>query len=280
MTQNQQGTLTPAKPGIRTIVIDPDRSESPTFEGKSFGSVGQYEKLRGVAYGELDPSDPRNAVITDLELAPRNERGMVEYSTDIFILKPINLDLGNRRVILDFNNRGGMRIGLLNGAEANNNPSSAKDAGAGFVMELGYAVVGNGWDISASGYDSMKINVPVATDKGQVITGPSYEYIVFDNETTLASHLAYSAATLDQTQARLTVREHLDEEPVEVPTSGWAYTSPEGNAIRLLPEGMPFRQSHIYEFTYTAKDPLVAGIGLAATRDFLSFLRPRFGGGG
>ena len=273
MTQNRPGAAIAAKSGITLIVIDPNRSESPTFEGLSFGSVGQYEKLRGTAYGELDPSDPRNAVITDIELAPRNERGLVEYSTDIFVLKPINLDLGNRRVILDFNNRGGMRVGLLNSATSNNDPSSAKDAGTGFVFNMGYAVVGNGWDISASGHNSMTINVPVATNNGETITGPSYEYIVFDNETTLTSDLAYTAATLDKSGARLTVREHLDDEPVEVPPAEWDYTSDEGTAIRLLPEGTPFKQSRIYEFTYTAKDPLVAGIGLAATRDFMSFLR-------
>ncbi len=273
MTQNQAGTLAAVKQGIQRIEIDTDRSESPTFEGRSFGSVGQYEKLRGTAYGELDPSDPRNAVITDITLAPVNERGMVEYSTDIFILKPINVELGNRRVILDFNNRGGMRVGLLNGARAINNPTTAADAGTGFVFEMGYAVVGNGWDISASGHDDMTINVPVATKKGETITGPSYEYIVFDNETTTVSDLAYAAATLDQAQARLTVKEHLDDTPVAIPASEWEYTSNEGTAIRLLPEGTPFKQSHIYEFTYTAKDPLVAGIGLAATRDFLSFLR-------
>ena len=273
MTQNRTATLTAARPGIRRIEIDPARSESPTFEGRSFGSVGQYEKLRGTAYAELDPTDPRNAVITDLDLAPVNERGMVEYSTDIFILKPINLELGNRRVILDFNNRGGMRVGLLNGAPAINNPTTAADAGTGFVFDMGYAVVGNGWDISASGHDAMTINVPVATNNGEAITGPSYEYIVFDNETTLVSDLAYHAATLDQSQARLTVKEHLDDTPVEIPVSEWEYTSDDGTAIRLQPEGTPFKQSHIYEFTYTAKDPRVAGIGLAATRDFLSFLR-------
>ena len=74
MTQNQAGTLTDTRPGIQRIEVDPKRSESPTFEGRSFGSVGQYEKLRGTAYGELDPTDPRNAVITDIALAPVNER--------------------------------------------------------------------------------------------------------------------------------------------------------------------------------------------------------------
>ena len=262
-----------AKPGIRSIVIDPARSQSPTFGGLSFGSVGQYEKLRGTAYGELDPSDPRNALITDIELAPVNARGMVEYSMDIFILKPINLSNGNQRLFFDFNNRGQMRLGRLNDAAVTNDPTTATDAGTGFIMNQGYTVVSNGWDFGASGFDSMKITVPVATNGGAIITGPSYEYIVFDNNTTLTSELVYAAATTDQTQATLTVRARLDDPPATVPVTGWEYTSTAGTEIRLLPVGTPFQQSHIYEFTYTAKNPLVSGIGLAATRDFVSFLR-------
>ena len=164
---------------ITRIVIDPARSESPTFEGRAFGpngSVGQYEKLRGKAYGELDPADPRNAVITDLARAPRNARGKVEYSMDIFILKPIDLAKGNDKVILDFNNRGEMRLGALNDAPLSNNPKTAAQAGNGFVMNLGYAVVGNGWDFGAtSDDDGMTISVPVAKNPdGSSITGPSY----------------------------------------------------------------------------------------------------------
>jgi hypothetical protein len=87
--------MTPvAEAHITRIVIDPALSESPAFEGRVFGpdgKVGPYEKLRGKAYGEVDPDDPRNAMITDLKLAPRNARGRVEYSMDIFILKPMAL---------------------------------------------------------------------------------------------------------------------------------------------------------------------------------------------
>ena len=264
---------TNAKPGVKRIVIDPARSASPTFEGLSFGSVGPYEKLRGVAYGELDPSDPQNAVITDLHLAPLNERGMVAYAMDIFILKPIDLSGGNHRVLFDFNNRGQMRVGRLNDAPLTHDPTTAKDAGSGFVMNLGYTIVSNGWDFGASGDHAMKITVPVATDAGQTITGPSYEYFVFDNRTTLTAKLAYAAASPDPSQATLTVRQRLGDAPTPLPATHWAYTSPECRAIRLLPEGTPFQQSCIYELTYTAKDPVVAAVGLAATRDFVSFLK-------
>ena len=273
MRDTQLTRVPVAKQGIRSIVIDGARSQSPTFGGLSFGSVGQYEKLRGTAYGALDPSDPRNAVITDIELAPRNDRGMVEYSMDIFILKPITLSTGNHRLLFDFNNRGQMRMGLLNDARPTNDPTTAIDAGMGFIMDLGYTVASNGWDWGAGGFDSMKISVPVARKGEETITGPSYEYITFDNSTTLTSELAFPAATLDKSQAELTVRARLDDEPNRVPATGWDYTSIDGNAVRLLPDGTPFKQSYIYEFTYTAKDPLVSGIGLAATRDFVSFLR-------
>src|SRR6185503_5288415 len=136
-----------AEARITRIVIDPALSQSPTFEGRVFGpdgSVGTYEKLRGKAYGELDPADPRNARITDLNRAPRNARGKVEYSMDIFFLKPTDVRKGNHKLFLDFNNRGEMRVLALNDAALSNNPKKAAEAGTGFIMNLGYSVVGNG----------------------------------------------------------------------------------------------------------------------------------------
>src|SRR5262249_51474948 len=90
----------------RIIRIEIVSTESPTFGGRTFGSVGAYEKLRGRAFGEVDPSDPRNALITDLARAPRNARGMVEYAMDIYILKPIDLGKGNHKLFFEINNRG------------------------------------------------------------------------------------------------------------------------------------------------------------------------------
>jgi len=269
-------TVPVAEAHITRIVIDPARSQSPVFEGRVFGpegAVGPYEKLRGRAFGEIDPADPRNAVITDLSRAPRNARGRVEYSMDIFILKPVDLKKGNHRVFLDFNNRGEMRVAALNDAALSNNPGKATDAGAGFIMNLGYSIVGNGWDFGASSDDDgMTISVPVAKNAdGSPITGPSYEYINFDDAKSLRYELTYPAATLDKAKATLTVRAGLADAPVTVPASGWEYA--DAKTIRLLPAGTPFKQSHIYEFSYTARDPVVAAVGLAATRDFVSFLR-------
>ena len=262
-----------AEARIIRIEIDPALSQSPTFEGRTFGEVGAYERLRGKAYGEVDPRDPHNRVITDIELAPRNARSMVEYSMDIYILKPVNLRAGNGKLFVEVNNRGNKLFGPFNRAGLGNNPTSAADAGDAFLMNQGYSIAWNGWDISAApGGDRLTINVgaPLKNQDGSDITGPSYEYIVFDNATTTSSTLAYPAATLDKSAATLTVRDHLMQEPVVIPPSGWSY-NPTGTAVNL--NGAAFRQSAIYEFTYIAKNPIVAGLGLAATRDFISFLK-------
>ena len=273
-----------AEAAITKITVDCTKSQSPTFcpgqsptfEGKSFGTVGQYEKIRGTAFGELNPLDPHNAVITDIALAPRNARGNVEYSTDIFILKPVDLAKGNQRMFIDYNNRGNMRLGAINGGVTTNDPTTAADAGDGFIMGLGYSVVSAGWDPGASDAPAeqklMKINVPIAKGPGGTdITGPGFEYIVSDAKGTMSADLIYPTATRDKTKATLTVRDRLNDTPKVVDPSGWEFAS--DKSIRLLPAGTALKPSAIYEFLYTAKDPVVAGVGLAAFRDVISYLR-------
>ncbi len=260
-----------AKGGITRIEIT--SVESPTFGGKVFGSVGAYEKLRGKAFGEINPDDPRNAVITDLNLAPRNLRGNVEYSTDIYILKPIDLAKGNHQLFVEVNNRGSKLFGAFNQSAGGNNPTTADDAGAGFLMNQGYTMAWNGWDPSAStGNDNLNISLPtVKNPDGSSITGPAYEYIVFDNATSLSYALSYPAVSRDTHKAKLTSRSRLSDAPVRVPDADWEFV--DDTSVRLLPAGTPFKQSAIYELSYSAKDPVLAGAGFAATRDFISFLR-------
>src|SRR5438128_1261435 len=252
-------TAPPSEARITEIKIDPMTSEKPTFKDtagvpRSFGSVGTYDKLRGKAFGEVDPTDRRNALITDIALAPRNVRGMVEYSMDIYILKPSDLHLGNHKLFMEVNNRGGKLFGSLNLSGGGNNPTTAADAGGAFLMNQGYSMAWNGWDISASGKDSLTITVPVATKPGVTITGRSYEYIVFDNATTTKSTLAYAAASLDKLQATLTKRPVLTEPRRPMTADEWDFV--DARTIKLAGDAK-FQQSWIYEFTYTAKDPLV-----------------------
>ena len=250
--------------------------EKPTFDGRAFGpggSVGAYEKLRGVAFGEVDPADPGNALIVDLRLAPRTAAGKVAYSMDFFILKPVDLAKGNHKLFMEVNNRGRKLFGAFNLSGGDNNPTTAADAGGAFLMNQGYSLAWNGWDISAEpGGDRLTITVPVARNRdGSKIVGPSYEYLVFDNATTKSAPLSYAAASLDKSEATLTVRQHLTDPRTPVDSSGWEFANE--RSIRLLPAGTAFQQSAIYEFIFRAKNPLVAGLGFAATRDFVSFLR-------
>jgi hypothetical protein len=264
----------PAQARITSIQIT--TQESPTFGGYSFAAVGPYEKIVGRATGELDPTDPRNAVIVDLQLAPRNSRGHVEYSFDFYILKPVDLSKGNHKVMYEPPNRGTKTYELLNRGLGGNDPGSVTNAPTlanTFLLPRGYTMVWSGWDYSAG---TRRINVnttimlPIARNPdGSSITGPAYEYIVSSRE---SYTLSYPAATTDRGKAMLTHRVHLDDQPQVIPLTGWTYDA-SGTEISLLPAGTRFIANDIYEFSYTAKDPTVNGIAFAAVRDFNAFLR-------
>jgi len=136
-------SLASAKTSSRITRIVIEHKESPAYEGQSFGEAGRYERLTGHAYGELDPKDPLNAIITDLQLAPRNSRGMVEYSGNFLIIRPVDVSKGNHRLLFEINNRGNiLSFGLFNDSARNSNdPSTAADAGNGFIMRIGRAGV-------------------------------------------------------------------------------------------------------------------------------------------
>lgn len=113
----------------RITRIEIERVESPTFGGATFGDVGQYERLVGRAYGELDPRDELNSGIVYIDKAPLNAAGRIEYSVDIFILKPMDMARGNRTAFFDVLNRGGMRAfaAFHRGADTSNDPKNAGD---------------------------------------------------------------------------------------------------------------------------------------------------------
>lgn len=249
--------------------------ESPTFEGRSFGAAGTYEKLTGRATGEVDPRDPRNAVITDIALAPRNARGMVEYETDVMMLRPTDRSKSNHRLWYELTNRGRvLSFAQFNDAAETNTPGSATDAGNGFLMRAGYNILISGWDISApSGGGSFTTKAPVAMNPdGSPISGPSMEEFVIEDGKTVSGALTYPAASLDKSKATLTVRVRYDDTPTVISADQWDYANEAGTTIKLA-GGAPFRQGTLYEFTYMAKNPVVAGLGLAAVRDLASFAR-------
>jgi hypothetical protein len=203
----------------RVTQINITDTEAPTFGGASFGSVGQYERIEGTITGEVDPKDPLNAVIVDIERAPKNANGMVSYKATFQLLRPIDLNAGNHRVIFELPNRGRTNVlGLFNDSATPNTTTSAGDPGNGFLMNQGYTIVEGAWDTSAQGAGLFTVQFPIATKKdGSTITGPATEEFVVDVGSTPASEpLTYPAATADKSNAFLTVRENYGDAPQTV----------------------------------------------------------------
>lgn len=267
----------PARAHITRIEVT--ATESPTFGGHVWPGVGRYEKIVGVAHGEVDPEDPHNALIVDLDLAPRNARGRVEYAFAFTILKPLDLRKGAHKVVYEPPNRGRKTWSVIGRMPRDVEPGEVTDPDTlaqAFFMPRGYTMVWSGWEkldaagagLAAGDGAAIGIELPVARHRdGSSITGPSYEYIVTGAK---SYRLHYPAATLIKRWARLTHRVRLDDPPQEIPESGWDYDA-DGTAISLTRGN--FIDRDIYEFSYTARDPSVNGLGLAAVRDFNDFLR-------
>ena len=262
----------------------------PFADGAAFGDAGAYERVRGTFRGELDPADPRNKVIVNLDKAPRNVRGMVEYDADFFILRPVDDALSKRTIIYDVTNRGRKVINwrLMDyrpkSVASANDPKNLEDAGNGFLLRRGYTIVWSGWDSEAPRRSNgMSMSEVIATDHGKPIVRRIRDEIIIGTRSRDDSlqgggasgvdllGLSYDAATLDQSQARLTIRRSEQDPRVEIPASRWAYAN--SRAVELLPTGTKPESGAIYEFHYPAKNPRVLGVGLAATRDLVSFLR-------
>jgi hypothetical protein len=279
-----------AEADARITRIEITRIEAPTFGGASFGTVGQYDKLVGRAFGEVDPRDPDNAVIEDLALAPRNARGMVEYAMDVYLLKPHDLALGNGTILWDAANRGNkVMLGLFNmGAVGGNEPTGAGD---GFLQQQGYTLVWSGWQADvAPGGGRVTLTVPVAHHPGggeitdlvrgeYIVTAPTTTQNLSSGSFTGLTHLSYEAANLDTSRAVLTRRVKETDARIPVPATDWAFADCTTAAFPGTPSTTQiclrdgFSPDFIYELLYTAKNPTVLGLGFAATRDLVAFLR-------
>jgi hypothetical protein len=265
----------------------------PFADSHEFPVTGPYEKIVGKLYGDVDPEHRLNRVIVDLDKAPRNRRG-VPYESDFFILKPLDIDRGNGKILFDAPNRGAKRIlAFLNDAPQSNDPSTREQAGNGFLMEAGYTIVWCGWQGDLlPGENWLTLKVPVATAGGKELVNRIRSEIVVDVPGVKSQPLSgdhrvasYEAATLEKSAALLTVREKSYGVRRVVDPADWEFatctrdpdtgrTTVQPRPTHLyLPEG--FLPGHIYEFIYPAKNPLVLGLGFAATRDFVSFLRFR-----
>jgi hypothetical protein len=261
-----------AEAKITQIVIT---SRSLAFGGAKFGSVGQYEQIDGIAFGEIDPNDSLNEVITDIKLAPRNERGMVEYQSMMSILKPVDMTLGNHTLIYDVVNRGNKRITDLNIGGNATNP------GDGFLESQGFTMAWIGWEGDIT--SGVRITLPVARNRNgsEITERVRSEYILDSPDSTqdVTAPPAYEAVSTNNAGATLTRRIHQNDARELVPNGQWAFADCSATPFPGVPSTLKvclnggFDTNHIYELLYTAKNPTVTGVGFAATRDFISFLR-------
>ena len=265
----------PALVNARVTRIVVDEKQSPAYQGRSFGNTGQYERLAGRVFGELDPMAADNAIITDVAMAPRNSRGMVEYVATFSLLKPIDMSKASGLLIYSIPNRGN-RL-LMNAFNLGGDP------GDGFFLQRGDCILFSGWQgdvIPRAGAET--ITVPVARNAdGSSITGPALARFLNmpPGTNTLPLPVAHSAASLDTSRAILTIRASDDGAIVPLGTGDWAFAdcrtvpfpgTPDQDSVCLK---AGFDPTYVYELAYTAKDPLILGIGLAATRDVVSFFR-------
>jgi hypothetical protein len=273
--------------GIVRIVIE---KREPFAGGHEFSVTGAYEKLVGKAYGEVDPGSPLNQIIVNLDKAPRNAKGKVEYKSDIYILKPVDMRRGNGKIFYDAPNRGSKRILMfLNDAPDNQDPGTLQHAGNGFLMRQGYTIVWSGWQGDLmEGENALVMRVPAANLKETArktrteltVTGEGIYSQPLSGDDRV---LSYEAAATDKSQAALTVREKSYGARVPVAASEWEFAAckknPETGKLDIEPSAKDvcipagFKPGHIYEFIYAAKNPLVLGLGFAGVRDLISFLR-------
>jgi len=258
-------------------------SEKPFADGQSFGAVGPYTRIDGIAHFAVDPLHEANETIADIKLAPRNGQGQVEFSADFRIVRPEDTSRGNGRLLLDVLNRG-KALALRN---INSAPDIAPDApldpGNGFLMRQGYTVVWCGWQHDVPDAPGLlRINVPEAMEDGKPVEGRIV--VTFQPNTVVQSqylsdrgHRAYPADRLEDWESVMTVQDDEDAREHVIPRKQWWFGRYEDG--RLIPDPCyvhvegGFQTGKVYQVIYSTTGAPVAGLGLLATRDIASHLK-------
>jgi hypothetical protein len=263
----------------------------PFAGGNSFGDRGDYERLLGKAYFAIDPHEPNLPFVCDLDLAPCNADGLVEFAATLDIVKPVDLSRGNRRVLYEFSNRGRRAaITGLNYGEGNDmrNP---KYAGDGFLMRQGYTVVWSGWqgDLIDRG-ENVIAEVPFAQRNGEQLRGKVRQEFSTIAPGVLSMGLSAGAeggenvqsySVVDPRTATLTLREHEAEPRVALDRSEWQFAVAEERNGQLVVTPSSddlyikggFKPGWIYELIYETQGSRLVGLGFLGVRDLMSMLR-------
>ena len=253
------------------------------LNGKAFGTVGAYEKLYGKAYFAIDPKHPRNQVIADLDLAPRNRDGKVEFSADLFILKPKDPSRGNGVVFFDVINRGRFRLlSTFSAAEAADDPTTEAHFGDASLLLQGFTLVAVGWQFDVQ-EDLIGLDAPIPTNNGKPIRGWVREWFIPNkpvesfNWTGGNATKGYLPVDVNARDYRLTSREGFFSARRLIPRDDWQFGRVVNGAHVADPEHVTlktgFKPGLTYELTFESQNPPVAGVGLAAVRDMASAMK-------
>ncbi len=260
------------------------RTRKPFAGSETFGDVGRYEQIDGLAHFAVDPNHPDNAVIADIGLAPRNGDGLVEFSADFRVVKPVDNDHGNGRLLLDVVNRG-KDLALKNINSAPDGPPDADPhPGNGFMMRHGYSLVWCGWQHDVPSAPGLfRCNVPNARNadgsplSGKIViafqpmTGVDTQFLS-DRE-----HQPHPTNHLESWESVLTVQEHEDGEETVIPRERWAFARlVDGRRVpdvaHITMDG-GFEAGKVYRVVYETSHAPLVGLGMLATRDIAAWLR-------
>ena len=266
------------------------KSQGSYAGGRVFGAAGAYEQLEGVFQFAVDPENRANETIADLELAPRDPDGLVRFSSDFRILRPVDPNLGNRRILMDIPNRG-KQLAIKN---INSGPEQSPDAhidpGNGFLMREGYTIVWCAWQHDVPDVPGMlRVNVPDAVTSDGPISGKivvTFQLNAPSQVEFLSSrnHRPYMASDVSERSAVMTVQEHEDAPERIIPRDQWFFARLDNG--QLVPDSSHvhlttgFEPGKVYQVIYTTTGAPVVGLGMLATRDSAVFLQEASSGEG
>jgi hypothetical protein len=266
-------------PAAAEVVRIDVKSRADIAGGQTYGTVGPYEKLAGTIFFAVDPTLPANKIVADIDKAPRNAAGKVEFSADFFLIKPKSMDRANGAVLYEVSNRGGKgMLGFFNHAAGSADPGTAAEMGDGFLLKQGFTLLWVGWQFDVPQRQGLvRVYPPTATENGRPIRGlVRSDFVVTDRETdhSLAdrNHLAYAVADPQSPDNVLTVRDSVEGPRRIIPRDQWSLDS-----TRVL-MAAKFEPNKIYEVVYTSENPPLVGLGPAAIRDVISMLKYRQAG--
>jgi Alpha/beta hydrolase domain len=259
-------------------------SRSDIAGGKTFGNAGAYERLTGRIYFSLPVANSHNERIVDLGKAVNLKKGEVEFSSDFMAIRPKDSHKGNGSLLLEVPNRGRSRIlALVDGGDWN----LANDAGDGWLLRNGFTIVSLGWQWDAEEPDALRLFAPIAKENGKTITGLLRGDVMLAKsaQEIPLGHLIigsmggseYPVAAPGDPRNELTVRDSRNAPRTVAPRSEWQFAHtvdgklvPDNRHIHL---NAGFQPGKIYEYVYVVADPVVAGGGFAAVRDFASYAK-------